>query len=69
MIRDIYTDTRQAFIEGRLHSTTATGQLARDRDFIAECDLAHGPGHVALCAHHVVRGPWTLAMLAHLHAT
>lgn len=58
MIRDIYTDTRAAYMAGRLHSVAAIGKLSRDRDFIAECDLTHGPGHVALCAGHVVRGPW-----------
>ncbi len=62
MIRDIYTDTRADYVAGRLHSVTAMGQLARDRDFIAECDLTHGPGHVALCARHVVLGPWREAL-------
>lgn len=55
---DIYIETRADYIAGKMHTLTAIARLSRDRTFIAECDLTHGPGHVALCAGHVVRGPW-----------
>lgn len=58
MLRDAYLDTREAYITGALHSVTAIAWLAKDRTFLAESELAHGPGNAPICAHHVVLGPW-----------
>lgn len=63
MLRDAYLDTRDAYIAGRLHSLVAIARLAKDRTFLAEAELRHGPGHVAICAHHVVLGPWRRLMV------
>lgn len=65
---DLYIETRLAYIAGALHTLTAIGRLARDRTFISECDLTHGPGNVDICAGHVVRGPWLKRRVKHAQA-
>jgi len=68
-MRDIYLDTRDAYIEGKLHTLTAIALLATDRTFLAESELAHGPGNAPICAHHVVLGPWLKRRVAMAVAT
>lgn len=58
MLGDIYGDAKQAYIKGDIHSLVAMARLASDRTFIAEAELAHGPGNVHACAQAVVLHKW-----------
>lgn len=63
-MKDLYLDTRDAYIEGRLHSLVAIARLSKDRTFLAESELKHGPGNAPICASAVVLGPWRKRLVA-----
>ena len=57
-----YALAREAFLAGKIHSSTAVGLIAQDRDFIAEVELNHGLGpnleNVELAARRIVEVIW-----------
>ncbi len=57
-----YIVAEQAYKAGEMHSTTAIGMVARDREFIAECELS---SHAVLeTARAIVLGTWTAERIA-----
>ncbi len=58
MLKDIYLDTREAYIAGSLHSTVAIARLATDKTFIAEADLDTRFATLSEAARQVVLQSW-----------
>jgi hypothetical protein len=57
-MKDIFLDTRAAYIAGTLHSVAAMGRLATDRTFNAEADLDTRFATIGEAAREVVLQSW-----------